>query len=125
MQVSPELLPELRRVYVSDMTRYTKDSGRERRALETRQRKLDEKELNLWRAFTDHGMRPQIYEALAKECQAEREQLKILIRRMEAEREDCVDNLDAALQVLAEIGSHFMKCAPQQQRAILCKWLSG
>ena len=119
LQIDPQLLPELRRGYLADVTRYTKDIGRERRALETRQRKLDEKEMNLWRAFTDHGMRPQIYESLAKECQAEREKLKALLQRVVAERVDCVENLDAALQVLSEIGDHFMECVPEQQRAIL------
>ena len=75
--------------------------------------------MNLWRAFTDHGMRPQIYESLAKECQTEREKLKVLLQRVAAERVDCIENLDAALQVLSEIGDHFMECVPEQQRAIL------
>ena len=119
IQVSPELLPKLRTLYVSDVARYTKDIGRERPALETRQRKLDEKELNLRRAFTDHGMRPQIYEQLTKECQQEREKLGMLLQRVAAEQADSIANLDAALQVLTEIGEHYMKCAPEQQRAIL------
>jgi len=119
IQVSPELLPHIREVYLSDVTRYTKDIVLERRALQIRQHKLDEKELNLWRAFTDHGMRPQIYERLTKECVEEREKLKVLLARMETERGDFIANLDAALQVLAEIGERYAKCAQEQQRAIL------
>jgi len=119
IQISPELLPHIREVYLSDVTRYTKDIVLERKALQTRQRKLDEKELNLWRAFTDHGMRPQIYERLTKECIEEREKLKVLLDRMETERGDFIANLDAALQVLAEIGERYTKCALEQQRAIL------
>ena len=119
IQVNPDLLPKIREVYVSDVLRYTKDIGRERRALEVRQRKLDEKELNLWRAFTDHGMRPQIYEKLTRECQDERDKLKILLQRVEVEQKEAIANLDAALQVLSEIGEHYVKCVPEQQRAIL------
>ena len=119
MQVSTDLIPELRRVYLSDVTRYTKDIGRQRRTLEARQRKLDDKELNLWRAFTDHGMRPQIYESLAIECQEEREKLKALLQSIEIEQKDSIESLDAALHILTEIADSFVKCAQEQQRAIL------
>ena len=119
IQISPELLPQIRQTYLSDVHRYTKDIGRERRALETRRRKLDEKELNLWRAFTDHGMRPQIYEQLTRECEEERENLTVLLKHVEAEQGDSIENLDAALHVLAEIGERYVNCVAEQQRAIL------
>ncbi len=119
IQIQPELLPQIRKVYLSDVSHYTKDHQRERKVMETRKRKLEEKELNLWRAFTDHGMRPQFYERLAKECQAEREKLDGLIEALEAERGEQIANLDAALKIIAEIGDRFDKCTADQQRAIL------
>lgn len=119
LQIQPELLPKIRTAYMSDVSHYTRDIKAERKALETRQRKLDERELNLWRAFTEHGMRPQFYESLAKECQQERAKIQMLIQQLAAEQETSVSNLDAALQVLAEIGVRYIQCAPSQQRAIL------
>jgi len=119
IHVSPEHLPKIRKVYLSDVTRYTKDNARERKVLETRKRKLEEKELNLWRAFTDHGMRPLIYEQLAKECQEERDKLTALMEALQAERAEQIENLDAALRIVAEIGSRFDKKSNEQQRAIL------
>ena len=62
---------------------------------------------------------PQIYERLTKECIEEREKLKVLLERMETEQGDFIENLDAALQVLAEIGERYTKCVLEQQRAIL------
>src|SRR5690349_5285675 len=94
-------------------------SRRERKLLETRQKKLDEKELNLWRAFTEHGMRPQIYEFLTGECEEERQRLKSLSPQLELEKSDCIENLDSALKVISEIAERIAKYTPDQQRAIL------
>jgi DNA invertase Pin-like site-specific DNA recombinase len=118
-QVDPELLPAIRRIYLSDVTRYTKDNQRERKIIEARKRKLDEKELNSWRAFTEHGMRPQLYENIAKECEQDRQKLDMLLHALKAERNEQIANLDAALNVVSEIGERFDKCTDEQQRAIL------
>ena len=117
--INPEHLPDIRKEYVRDVTRYTKDNQRERKIMETRKRKLEEKELNLWRAFTDHGMRASIYEQLTKECQEERDKLDILMEVLKAERAEQIEDLDAALTVIAEIGLRFDKKTSERQRAIL------
>jgi hypothetical protein len=118
-QIDPDKLPDIRKEYRKDVTRYTKDDQRERKILEGRQRKLEEKELNLWRAFTGHGMRPQIYEKLTRECQDERKKLEMLVRSLKEERSNQLASLDAALAVITGIGERFDKCTPEQQRAIL------
>jgi hypothetical protein len=82
LQVSEELLPRLRDLYRSDISRYTKNIGRERYTLEIRRRKLEEKELNLWRAFTDHGMRPEIYEKLTREIRDKRDKVEVRLDRL-------------------------------------------
>jgi hypothetical protein len=69
--------------------------------------------------LTDHGMRATIYEELTKECQEERQCLETMVIQLEAEQSDHVTNLDAALHVISQIGEHFAKCTPEQQRAIL------
>jgi DNA invertase Pin-like site-specific DNA recombinase len=119
IEVNPQQLPAIRKAYLADVARYTRDTAKERKALEARVRKLEEKELNLWRAFTDHGMRGNIYEQLTRECQEERIRVDGMLTQLEAEEADHVTNLDAALAVIAQIGEKFAKCSEQQQRAIL------
>ena len=104
---------------MTDIARYTRDSAQERKTLETRIKKLEEKELNLWRAFTDHGMRGNIYETLTRECQEERARLDAMSKGLKEEEADHVTNLDAALTVISQIGDRFSKCTVEQQRAIL------
>ncbi len=119
IEVSQDRLPAIRKAYLADVARYTRDTVKERKGLEARVQKLEEKELNLWRAFTDHGMRGNIYEQLTRECQEERIRVGGMLTQLEAEEADQVTNLDAALDVIAQIGDKFAKCSEQQQRAIL------
>ena len=119
IQVSPDLLPVIRKAYLADISRYTRDGAHERKVLETRLKKLHEKELNLWRAFTELGMNADFYEALSKEYHEERERLEALINNLAADDNNHITDLDAALNVIAQIGDLFSKCTPDQQRAIL------
>jgi hypothetical protein len=119
LQVDQALLPRLRERYRADLSRYSKDIGRERRVLQMRRRKLDDKELNLWRAFTEHGTRPHIYEQLACEIRDERDKVELLLERLEAEQQSTVADLDAAMRVLSEIGERYAQCTSETKRAIL------
>jgi DNA invertase Pin-like site-specific DNA recombinase len=119
VQIDPSIVPDLRKAYVTDITRFTRNKVNDRKMLEVRRKKLEEKELNLWRAFTDHGMRPQIYESLTRECNEERLRVEEMLRRLEEEQGDYIGNLDAALAIISQIGEKFAKCTEVQQRAIL------
>jgi DNA invertase Pin-like site-specific DNA recombinase len=119
IQVDPELIPEIRRVYLADMGRYTSDRHRETQTLQKAIKKLEEKEINLWRAFTEHGMRPQIYEQLSREYEDERQRITAAIDLISKESGEVVDNLDAALTVISEIADRYAEHTPQRQRDIL------
>jgi hypothetical protein len=43
----------------------------------------------------------------------------VLLERLAMEQKDNIENLDAALQVLAEIDERYVKCTPELQRATL------
>ncbi len=118
VQVNPDLLPVIRKAYLADISRFARDGAHERKVLETRRKKLDEKELNLWRAFTELGMNANFYEALSKEYQEERKQLDTLIAKLDSEDSTHLIDLDAALNLVAQIGDRFPRCTPEQQRAI-------
>lgn len=119
IQVSPEALPPIRQAYLADVGRYIGGRRQEKVALETALQRLEQKELNLWRAFTDHGMRPQVYEQLAREYQAERERIAFALKTLQQENREYIANLDAALQVIAEIQARYMQQDVHHQRAIL------
>lgn len=119
IQVAPEVLPQIRQTYLTDVGRYTGGRRQEKAALEAALERLEQKELNLWRAFTDHGMRPQVYEQLAREYQAEREHIAFALKTLQQENREYIANLDAALQVIAEIQARYMQQDVPTQRAIL------
>ncbi len=119
VQIEPSIIAAMRKAYLSDIARYTKDSIKDRKALEARYAKLEEKEINLWRAFTEHGMRPQIYESLTKECNDERLRVEEIMRKLDEDHSEHVANLDAALTIISQIGEKFEKVTKVQQRAIL------
>lgn len=124
MQVDPVLLPIIRQAYLADVDRYTTHHDRESQDLADALKRLEEKELNLWRAFTEHGMRPQIYEKLAREYDDERRRIENSIQAIQLDKKDYVANLDAALAIIAEIADRYVLHTPQRQRDILKQMVS-
>jgi hypothetical protein len=119
IQINPELIPDIREAYLADMGRFTSNRSREIEELQRAIKKLGEKELNLWRGFTEHGMRPQIFEKLSREYEDERQRITAAIDLIHQEQGDVVDNLDAALSVISEISDCYAERTPQRQRNIL------
>lgn len=119
VQIDPKVLPAVRKVYLADMNRYTSDRHRESETLQNAVKKLEEKEINLWRAFTEHGMRAQVYEKLSREYEDERKRIAAAIEFIKQENGEVVENLDAAVAVIAEIADRYAEHTPQRQRDIL------
>jgi hypothetical protein len=46
--------------------------------------RVKEKELNLWRAFTEHGMRAETFEKLAREYQDEQDRIAFALKSIPA-----------------------------------------
>lgn len=78
-----------------------------------------DKELNVWRAFTEHGMHADHYKALAREYQDEQKRIQLALSAIQKQNKDRISNLDAALSIIAEIGERYGKQNPVQQREIL------
>ena len=119
IQLDPDLIPDIREAYLSDIERYTKHHSAERKALEVRLTKLEEKETNLWRGYSEHGMKAHIFEKLTRECEQEQQRIKVVMQAMVAESASYVENLDAALQIISEIAARYPLHSIPQQRAIL------
>ena len=119
IQIDPELIPRLRRVYLADVKRFTSRNPEERKQLETRLKKLDEKEVNLWRNFTENAMPPHIHQRLTEEMQEERRQVSQALDGIIKESQDGVADLEVALRVISEIADRYAKLTATQQRDIL------
>jgi DNA invertase Pin-like site-specific DNA recombinase len=124
IQVDPVLLPNLRQAYRTDIARFTNSHDQQQQELEAALKRLDDKELNLWRAFTEHGMRPQIYQRLAREYDDERRRIERTIQAIQQDRKEYVANLDAALAIIAEIADRYVLRTPERQRDILKQMVS-
>ena len=85
------------------MNRYTSNRSREIEVLQRTIKKLEEKEINRWRGFTEHGMRPQVYERLSREYEDERQRIGAAIDLIHREHGDVVDNPDAALAIISRL----------------------
>jgi hypothetical protein len=64
-------------------------------------------------------MRPQIYQKLSREYEGERNRLTAAIKTIQQEVGDVVENLDAALMVIAKIAERYKEHTPERQRDIL------
>ena len=119
IQIDPEIVPKLRRSYAKDASKHTTSQAQEIQTLERALARVKEKELNLWRAFTDHGMRAEMYEQLAREYQDEQKRVQFALDQINRENREYIANLDAALAVIAQIGERFGKQNAKRQQDIL------
>ncbi len=119
IQISPAMIPLIRRAYVSDINHSSFDRTSDRKTLEQALERVKDKELNLWRAFTDYGMRAETFEKLAKEYQEEQDRITFALKSIQQENRETIANLDAALEVISEIGERYRRQDPQRQREIL------
>ncbi|MBZ0280754.1 MAG: recombinase family protein [Anaerolineae bacterium] len=119
VQVEPAALPKIRRAYLADIEHYTGSRGREQKQLEDALRRCEQRELNLWRAFTDHGMQAPMYQKLAKEYQEERQRIEFALRAIKQENREYIASLDAALEVIAEIETRYLRQDGKRRREIL------
>ncbi len=124
IQLAPDLLPAIQQAYLADVSRYSSNHDRELQELEAALNRLEQKEVNLWRAFTEHGMRAPIYEKLSREYEDERTRIQQALHAIQQDRTEHITNLDAALMVIAEIAEHYILHTPERQRDILRQMVS-
>ena len=64
-------------------------------------------------------MRAETFEKLAKEYQEEQDRITFALKAIQQENRETIANLDAALEVISEIGERYRRQDPQRQREIL------
>jgi DNA invertase Pin-like site-specific DNA recombinase len=125
VQVSPDIIPQIRRAYLSDINNYTFADASEQKSLEQTLEHTKAKELNLWRAFTEHGMRGETFKKLAREYQDEQDRIAFAIKAIQQENRETIANLDAALAIIAQIGERYSQQDKVRQRDILRQVVDG
>jgi hypothetical protein len=118
-QVATEHIPHIRKAYVQDVKNHLSQYMRQETVLAHALQRAKTKELNLWRAFTEHGMNAEHYSKLAKEYQQEQYRIQLALIAIQKENQDRITNLDEALAILAGIGERYVQQSPAQQREIL------
>lgn len=98
---------------------YTGDQDGDQKQLESTLERVNQNELNLWRAFTELGKQANMYQKLAQEYQEERQRIEFALKAIQQENRETIANLDAALEVISKIGERYGRQEPQRQREIL------
>ncbi|MCA9881434.1 MAG: recombinase family protein [Anaerolineae bacterium] len=124
VQVDSEQIPTIRRVYQQDVHSYTSSSGQESRSLKEALERAKDKELNLWRAYTEHGMHNDVYLKLAQEIQQERTNIENALQSFHQESSSHIEDLDMALHILSQIGERYQLLDRDYQRELLRQLVS-
>ncbi|MCA9896516.1 MAG: hypothetical protein KC615_26220, partial [Anaerolineae bacterium] len=124
IQVDSDQIPEIRRVYQQDVTKYIGQRGQEAQVLQQALERVKGREIKLWRGYTQLGMNDDIYVRLAQEAQAERERIENALQSLKQESGSHIEDLDIALAILSEIGTRYQQLCPKQQREILKQLVS-
>jgi hypothetical protein len=119
IQVDPERMPAIRKAYKQDIQQFIGQSGQEARLLQRSLEQTKDRELNIWRAYTRHGMHNDVYVKLAQEVQAERESIENALQSVKHESSSHIENLDRALDILGHIGVQYPKLDLETQRELL------
>jgi hypothetical protein len=118
-EIAPQYLPAIRKAYAQDIAILFTYHKREEQMLERAMAKSKDKELNLWRAFTECGMHSEHYAKLAREYQDEQQRITVALLAIKEHNKDQITNLDTALDIIAQIGERFDKQSPARRRQIL------
>ncbi|MCA9892192.1 MAG: recombinase family protein [Anaerolineae bacterium] len=124
IQIDAQQLPAIRRVYRQDMKRFIGQRGQEAQLLNQALDHVKDKELNLWRAYTRHGMHNDVYVKLAQEVQSERERIENALQSIHQESSSRIEDLDMALEILSQIGDRYARLDRETQREVLRKLVS-
>jgi len=119
IQVKPAHIKSIRQDYERDIFQFTGTDAHELAKLHIRLHKLEEKEVNIWRALTETRMPAEIHAHLAREAANEKQALQRAIESLKKQSKQSISNLDTALDIIAHIYHYFQEVVPEQQRAIL------
>jgi len=122
IQVDPELMPIIRSAYTHELAQklgYLRPDEKEqiRAALKS----IDDEEGRTVRLLAAGKITETVWEGLWAEWQDRRKQLRQTLDTLDQDRAFHIDNLDAALQIIARIGTLYNELQQQVQKELLCQ----
>src|SRR5690606_29366646 len=120
IQVTPELIPVVQAAYERDLNVTLRGQGvSDREQLRKALKSIDEEEARSLRLFAAGKITERVWEGLWAEWQDRRNTLHRAIETMAMEREQHVDNLETALQIIAQIGTLYNRLSRSDKRELL------
>lgn len=120
IQVTPELIPVVQAAYERDLNVTLRGQGvSDREQLRKALKSIDEEEARSLRLFAAGKITERVWEGLWAEWQDRRNTLHRAIETMTMEREQHVDNLETALQIIAQIGTLYNRLSRSDKRELL------
>ncbi|GAB4526730.1 MAG: hypothetical protein OHK0046_43750 [Anaerolineae bacterium] len=120
IQVDPDLIPVVRESYTDELARKLGHlRPTEREELEAALRAVDEEEARAARLFATGKITEQVWDNLWAEWQDRRRTLRQNLESLQQKRTFHVDNLDAALTIVAKVGILYRKLERSEQKDLL------
>jgi hypothetical protein len=120
IQVDPDLLPTIRSAYTHDIAEkmgHLRPDIREQlvKALKS----VDEEEVRMLRLYAIGKITETIWDALRQEWQDRRSILRLSLQGLEKQQEVHIENLDAALKIIAKVGMVYNSLERGDQKELL------
>lgn len=120
IQVDPELLPVIRTVYTNDIAEKMGHlQPNERSKLETALKAIDEEEARSIRLYASGKITEEIWDSLWSEWQDRRNQLRHALDSLQERKQTHIENLDSALEIIAQVGIVYNTLSRDDQRELL------
>lgn len=120
IQVDPDLIPLIRASYTKEIQECMGQASPDRRTqLKMGLKQIDDEESRAVRLFAEGKITNEIWEGLWTEWQDRRQALRRTLETMQHEQQVHVDNLDLALQFIANIGTLYNGLQRSEQKELL------
>lgn len=120
IQVDPDLLPLIRAAYTNDLNTRIGDARQDERArLQAVLQATDEEETRTARLYAAGKISDAVWDGLWAEWQDRRRQVRRMLETLSVSQQVHVDNLEMALQIIAQIGTLYNDLQRKDQKELL------
>ena len=120
IQVDPDLLPLIRESYTDEIAdRLGRMRPNQRADLERKLKEVDDEEARALRLYTLGKITERVWDSLWEEWQDRRRSLRHTLESLQVHNEIHVENLDAALTIIAKVGILYNKLERDSQKKLL------
>jgi hypothetical protein len=120
IQVDPDLLPAIRAIYTQDIAEKLGHlCPDEREQLEAALKGVDEEEARAARLFASGKITDTVWDSLWREWQDRRNQIRSTLDSLQHQQKTHITNLDAALQMIVQVGMVYNSLERDDQKELL------